>query len=98
MPKLTEEQMAKGRMRFLAGHPEIKHRIDLLSQDEANALGIPLEDLKVLETMRELREYAYANGSDSSELFWSCVADTAEEFGVLIEARDSAIQRNLGLS
>ena len=90
--------MAKGRMRFLAGQPEIKRKIDSLTQVEADALGIPLDDLKVSETMRELREFAYANNLDSVELFWSCTADTAEEFSALCDARDRAINRNLGLA
>jgi hypothetical protein len=44
--------MAKGPERFLAAHPEIKRKIEALSQVEADTLGITLEHLRESETMR----------------------------------------------
>lgn len=97
MTELTEEQMAKGRKKFLEGYPKIKARVDALTSSEADALGITLEHLRETETMRELRLVADANCKDSTELFWSCIADTAAELGEMLERRDAAIKRNLGL-
>lgn len=97
MDKLTVEQMAKGRGRFLDGHSEIKRKIEALTQAEAHALGISLELLRESETMRELREVARTKGIDSVEFFWSYVADTAEEFGAMLARRDAALKRGLGL-
>ncbi len=97
MTKFTADQLAKGRKRFLDGHPEIRCKIDAITQAEADALGISLEHLRVSETMRELREVARAKGIDSTELFWSCIADTAEEFGAMLEHRDALIKRNIGI-
>ena len=97
MTKLTTEQMATGRTRFLAGYPEIKARIDALTQFEADALGVTLDHLRESETMRALRETAQAKGVDCIELFWSCIADTAAELGDMLARRDEAIKRNLGL-
>ncbi|MFV8598615.1 DUF6388 family protein [Ralstonia pseudosolanacearum] len=97
MTKLTSDQLAKGRKRFLDGHPEIKRRIEALTQAEADGLGISLELFRESETMRELREVAGAKGIDSTEFFWSCIADTAEEFGAMLERRDALIKRNLNL-
>jgi hypothetical protein len=97
MTKLTDEQLAKGRKRFLAGHADIQRRIEGLTQAEADALGITLDQLRESETMRELRGVAHSIAIDSTELFWSCVADTAEELAGMIERRDQAIKKNLGL-
>lgn len=96
MTKLTADQLAKGRKRFLDGHPEIKLKIEALTQAEADALGISLDHLRESETMRELREVASAKRIDSTELFWSCIADTAEEFAAMVEHRDAAMTRALG--
>jgi uncharacterized membrane protein len=95
--KLTPEQMAKGRMRFLAGHPEAKKRIDALTDAEASALGFTLDELRESETMRELRAVAHAKRIDSAELFWSCALDTAEEFAAMLEHRDRSVKEHLGL-
>ncbi|MFP3507519.1 DUF6388 family protein [Burkholderia sp. SIMBA_062] len=97
MDKISADQLAKGRERFLDGHPEIKRKIEALTQAEADALGISLGLLRESETMRELREVARAKGIDSTELFWSCIADTAEEFRAMLERRDASIKRSLGL-
>lgn len=97
MNKLTEEQKAKGRERFLAAHPEIKRKIDALTQPEADAMCTTLEHLREMETMKALSAVAYENRVDSQELFFSCVADTAEEFAELVKARDQAIQKAIGL-
>lgn len=96
MSKLTDEQLAKGRKRFLDGHPDIKRKIDALTLAEADALGGSLELLCESETMRELREVARAKGIDSTELFWSCIADNAEELGSMLERRDAALKQSLG--
>lgn len=97
MSKFSDEQLAKGRMRFLAGHPDIKARIVSLSQAEADALGITLEHYRESETMRELREVARRQNLDSMELFWSCIADTAAEFGEMLERRDAAVKQAIGI-
>jgi len=96
MPELTADQMAKGRKRFLDGHPDIARRIDALTQAEADALGISLDQLREIETMRDLRNVASAKGLDATELFWSCIADTAQELGAMLEHRDALIKRALG--
>lgn len=95
--KFTEEQLAKGRKRFLDSQCDAKRRIDGLTQADANALGISLDHLRESETMRELREYANAQRIDSMELFWSCIADTAEEFAQIMERHNVATKRVLGI-
>ncbi|OJB06170.1 hypothetical protein BGV52_24190 [Burkholderia ubonensis] len=97
MNKLSADQLAKGRKRFLDGHPEIKCKIEVLTHAEADALGVSIELLRESETMRELREVASAKGIDSTELFWSCIADTAEELSAMLERRDALMKRNLDL-
>lgn len=97
MSKLNAEQLAKGRKRFLDGHPEIKRKIEALTQSEADAMGVSLELLRETETMHELSEVASVKGIDSTELFWSCIADTAEEFRAMLDRRNASLKRNLGL-
>lgn len=97
MTKFTADQLAKGRKRFLDGHPEVRQKIEGLTQAEADASGISLDRLREIETMRELSEVARARKIDSTELFWSCIADTAEEFGAMLERRDAAIKRASGI-
>ncbi|MYM82878.1 hypothetical protein GTP44_13030 [Duganella sp. FT50W] len=97
MTRLTDEKLEKGRMRFLAGFPNVKARIDALDQAEADALGITLEHLRESETMRELCEVARLKNVDSTELFWSCIADTSAELEEMLERRDAAEKRAIGL-
>lgn len=97
MTKLTEEQMAKGRKRFLDQNPAIARQIEGLSQQEADAMGISLESLRAAETMKALSKYAYERRQDSQELFLGCVADSAEEFTQMNTARLQSIQRAIGL-
>lgn len=92
MPKLTEEQMARGRERFLDGYPDIKRRIQSLTAAEADAMCTTLEKLRAIETMKAVSQVARALGKDSQELFFSCVADTAEEFAMLVAASRQEIK------
>jgi hypothetical protein len=96
MGKITAEHMAKGRKRFLDGHTEIKSKIEALTQAEASALGVTLGQLRESETMKALRDVAYSKGLDSQELFFSCIADTAEEFAQMVEEHNRAIKSALG--
>jgi hypothetical protein len=97
MSRLTPEQMAKGRKRFLNQNPDIKRVIESLTQKEADILGVTLAWLQESKTMDALGEYARAHGQDSHELFLGCIADTAEEFAQMNDARIQAIQRAVGL-
>ncbi|WP_124702468.1 DUF6388 family protein [Burkholderia cenocepacia] len=97
MTKLTPEQLSVGRQRFLDSNPEVKRRIEALTTSHSNALGISLEHLRESETMRELGEEARAKGEDSMELFFSYIAETADEFNALVEQRRATINRNAGL-
>lgn len=97
MSKLTAEQQAKGRKRFLEQNPQYVSRIAALTQQEADFMCTTLESLREAETMKALAEYARARGIDSHELFLSCIADTAEEFTQLYEPYQRALQRAIGL-
>lgn len=97
MSRLSNEQFEKGRTRFLAEYPEIKARIDSITQEEAEALGIALMDLRESETMRELCEIAHFKNADSMRLLWRYIADTDAEFAQMIERQDAAVKQALGL-
>jgi hypothetical protein len=88
MSKLTEEQMARGRTRFLEDHPDVKARIDALTERNAFIFGIRLKDLREAETMRELRVVAQAKEIDATEFFWGYVADNAAELATMLARRD----------
>jgi len=97
MTRLTEEQKAKGRKRFLAQNPDIQRKIDAITQAAADAIGMTLESLREHETMKALANYAHTHRRDSQELFFSCIADTAEEFAQMLEKRDQALKSASGL-
>lgn len=97
MNKLTKEQMAKGRKRFLDQNLDIQRKINALTLAEAEAMQTTLESLREQETMKALANYAYAHRRDSQELFFSCIADTVEELTQMLEKRDQAIKAALGL-
>jgi len=98
MQKLTEEQMKKGRDRYLASDFKARAVVDALTEREADILGIPLEDHRRIKTMELLRQHANSIGVSPDELFWSLCFDSAEEFNEFVRQRDEAIQRNLGLA
>lgn len=95
--KLNSEQLEKGRKRFLADFRDVEARINSLTQPVADAIGISLESFRENETMRELREIANVKNVDSTEFFWRYVADTDAEYAEMIEGRDAAVMRALGL-
>lgn len=97
MSKPTPEQLSIGRKRFLDGNPNLKRRIEALTKGDSDALGITLERLREIETMRELDEEARVKGEDSMELFLSYIAETADEFNSLVEQRRATIKKNSGL-
>jgi PDZ domain-containing secreted protein len=100
MSKLTEEQMVKGRKRFLES-PEnaaAARAVASLTQHESDILGVTLEERQRIATMQHIREKAAAIGVDSTELFFSLCSDTAEEFDALKKTRDESIQRALGVT
>lgn len=97
MTKLTDEQKRIGRERFLAGAPEIKEKIDALTEAEADAMFTTLDHLREVETMNALERYARARGMDSVEFFFSCVAETAMEWKSMVDEHKKAIQAAIGL-
>jgi len=97
MNKPSADQLAEGRERFLAAHPEVRAKIDALSNAEAEAMSTTLEKHREQETTREIEKYARGNDIDPVELMFSLAADTAEEFAQWSEAREKAIKAALGL-
>ena len=85
--KLTIEQKKKGRETFLAGNPEIKSRIEALTESEAEAMCATLDQYKEQVTMKALSELAQKRGVNAHELFLSCIADTAEEFEQMLTVK-----------
>lgn len=100
MSKLTEEQLAKARKRFLDAkeNADAARQVASLTETQADALGIPLDEYRRIETDRFIRAKAASMGEDSADVFFSLASDTAEEFAALKSARDEAIQRALGNS
>lgn len=100
MIPLTEEQMAKGRRRFLES-PEnaaAARAVASLTQHESDILGVPLEERQRIATMEHISKKAAAIGVDSTELFFRYCSDTEADFNALKQARDESIQRALGVT
>ena len=95
--KLTIEQLAKGRQRFLADFSSVDTRINSLTQAQADAISVSLDTFREVETMRELRAIAEAKNLDSTEFFWRYVADTDAEYDEMIEQRDDSVMRAIDL-
>lgn len=92
MPTLTAEQQAQGLARFLERNPDIKRRIDSLTEQEADILGLSLDDLRINCTHQELAKVAASEDVDGHEFFLSFVANSDEEYAAMVSANRAAIK------
>lgn len=95
--ELTPELKTRGRERFLAAHPDAQQQVDALTDGIAKALGVPLEELKYVETHKALQAKAQAAGEDGFEYFLRYVCDNETERQLLIQKYRENEQRTLGL-
>lgn len=95
--ELTPELKARGRERFLAAHPDAQQQVDEMTDGIADALGVPLEELKYVETHKAIQAKAAAAGEDGFEYFLRYVIDDETERQMMIQKSRENAQRAMGL-
>lgn len=94
---LTIEQQTKGRKKFLASHPDVQKNVDEVSEAMANALGVSVEALREETISQGLATAAGVAGVDSFEFLLMFAADSEEEFNSLLEERNNALMKAIGV-
>ncbi|MDF3839614.1 DUF6388 family protein [Cupriavidus basilensis] len=97
MSKLTEEQIARGRGRFLADHPQAVDRVNAITQAVADALGEEVTELRRIETAKAMSEAAAAEGIDGFEYLLRYAIDDDDERNRILQQNREAHERAVGL-
>lgn len=84
--KLSQEQIATGRERFLDVHPQVKAKVQSITQAEADALDDDLAKIQNTEAHKAIEQMARQAGEDSTEYLLRYVLDNEEERQKAIQA------------
>lgn len=95
--KLSPEQMATGRQRFLEEHPQVKAQVLAVPQAVADALGVELAEIRQSDTDKAIAEKAKQAGEDAHDYFLRYALDSEEERQKFIQARRDQARRAMGL-
>ena len=94
---LSKDQIDTAYQRFLEQNPQARARVNEITQQTADALGIYLSELRLVETSKALSDRATALGMDSFEYMLKFAVETDEMRQQILQARDDDIARALGL-
>jgi len=84
--KLSQEQIATGRERFLDVHPQVKAKVQSITQAEADALGEELVTVRDTVAHEAIEQMAKQAGEDSTEYLLRYVLNNEEERQKAIQA------------
>lgn len=93
---LNEQQVAHGLARFLDAYPSMKSEVESLGEEEAECLGLTLEQLRWHHSHQLLADVAETRGLDEFEFLLEFAIDSPEERTELIAANRDALRRALG--
>jgi len=96
--KLSPEQMATGRERFLDEHPQVKAQVLAVPQAVADALGVDLAEIHQSDTDKAIAEHAKQAGEDADVYFLRYALNSEEERQQFIRARRDQVLRAIGLA
>ncbi|WP_151273269.1 hypothetical protein [Burkholderia pseudomallei] len=94
---LSAQQIAIGYERFLSQFPAAKARVDKLSQEVANIIDADLDELLRIEAATALREVAKRLGIAPFEYLLQFAVDCEVERRQILQARQEAMERAIGL-
>lgn len=94
---ISKEQVVIGHQRFLAENPSAKAEVDAISQDEADALGVTLAQLRFEKTCSLFFQRARNLGIDEFEYQLQLSVDDEDERDKLRQAWKDSIDRAMGL-
>lgn len=96
-PLLSKEQLATGYDRYLRRHSEARARVNAITQEHANSLGVGLEELRRVEVEMALSESAKSLGIDRFEYLLRFAVDTESEREQIRQASRESLERAIGL-
>ncbi|MEM5406204.1 hypothetical protein [Paraburkholderia unamae] len=94
---LSKDRIAAGYQRFLAQDPKAMARVEAMTAELADILGADLTELRRDEAAAALGERAAALGIDSFEYLLRFAVETDAERQQVMEARNDALARAIGL-
>lgn len=94
---LSKEQCDVGYQRFLDHDDQARIRVDSMTQDIADNLGMPLDEVRRIETHRAISDKASALGVDQFEYFLGFAVPDAVERAKILQAQKDSISDALGL-
>lgn len=94
---LSKEQISAGYERYLAQHPDANARVNSITQDLADALGVDLTELRRIEAANALSESAASLDIDGFEFLLRFAVDSESDRQQIIVKRREFMERALGL-
>jgi len=96
-PALSAEQVAVGYQRFLAENPSAKAEVDEIPQEEAEALGTTVSELRLVKTAQLLCRRAAELDIEDSEYLLRLSVENEGERQLIRQARKDKSARILGI-
>ncbi|WP_280189119.1 DUF6388 family protein [Delftia sp. PS-11] len=96
-PLLSKDQVDLGIQRFLDEDPQARTRVENVSQEVADALGVELSELRSLQAREALGVRAAEQGTEPFEYLLKFTDLTDAERLQVLRERDESLARALGL-
>ena len=92
-----KEVVARGKQRFFESHPQLLLEVDAITDQEAQARGASLDELREVAKYRAIAGFAKRAGRDSLMMLMELGTDSKEELAQLIEAQNTLIKKSIGM-
>lgn len=92
-----KEVVARGKQLFFERHPHLLQKVEAITDQEAEALGTGVNELKEVAKYRAIAGVAKALRKDSLMMLFELGSSSKEELDELIEAQNTQIKRSIGL-
>ncbi|WP_322084709.1 DUF6388 family protein [Burkholderia sp. BCC1972] len=94
---LSDQQITSGYEQFLSKFPKARARVNEISQEVADMLGVKLDELRQVETAKALDEVAKSHNIDPFEYLLQFAVDNESERNEILRANREAMERAIGL-
>ncbi len=92
-----KEVVARGKQLFFERHPHLLREVEAITDQEANARGTSVNELKEVAKYRAIAGVAKGLKKDSLMMLFELGSSSKEELDELIEAQNTQIKRSIGL-
>lgn len=92
-----KDVVARGKLRFFERHPDLMREVDAITDQDAQASGKSLGELREIAKYRAIAGMSKAMGKDSFLMLLELGSNSIEEFEQLIAAQNVQIKKSIGM-